>query len=384
LIARPMKRFSKVAVSIIASASCLFVAELGLRLFAPVPDPFDEFKRGQHSNQYIRSEFPPHFSFRTEPEQGLPGVYGHNLFTTDNMGFRGDDLVTPKPKHEFRIFMVGGSTTECLYLDDAKAISGVLQKRLGGRASGDINVKVYGAGKSGDASDDHVSMIAHRIVHLEPDMIIVFSGINDLTRSIYHYDYTHYVKEKTGTEPSLLLPLATGFQMARRVYNLKTRFFPTDAEVSEKITSQTRYREKVRMRESVPVSDERPRLDLQAYANNLRTIMGSSQAHKVRLIFMTQQTTWNSPVDPAAKSWQWMRYRNGVNYREDYMNDAMESLNDQMRRIAAENSILLYDLARSMPKSLEFFYDDAHFNEKGADTAATELAALILEQHLIR
>ena len=55
---------------------------------------------------------------------------GPNVFTTNNMGFRGDELTMPKPANEFRIFMVGGSTTECLYLDDSKALTRVLQNEL--------------------------------------------------------------------------------------------------------------------------------------------------------------------------------------------------------------------------------------------------------------
>jgi hypothetical protein len=32
-----------------------------------------------------------------------------------------------------------------------------------------VDVRVYGAGRSGDKSFDHVAMVAHRIAHLEPD-----------------------------------------------------------------------------------------------------------------------------------------------------------------------------------------------------------------------
>ena len=120
----------------------------------------------------------------TEPEDGLPGVKGPNVFTTNNMGFRGDELTMPKPANEFRIFMVGGSTTECLYLDDSKAITRVLQNELNQQPLNNLTVKVYNAGKSGDAIDDHCSMIVQRIVQLQHDMIILFAGINDLTRSI--------------------------------------------------------------------------------------------------------------------------------------------------------------------------------------------------------
>ena len=101
-------------------------------------------------------------------------------------GFRGDSVIVPKPKEEYRIFMVGGSTTECLYIDDSLAVNKQLQDRLL-----DKNAKVYGAGKSGDDTPDHLAMIGHRILHLDPDMIVLFCGINDLRSLNNGYDFTH-------------------------------------------------------------------------------------------------------------------------------------------------------------------------------------------------
>jgi len=379
-----MKRFVGPAVTILTLIICILIAEFCLEIFAPVPDPYAESRYSQQLNQYIRSEFPPDFYLPTEPEAGLPGVHGPNLFSTNNMGFRGGHLAIPKPKNEFRVFIIGGSTTECLYLDDSEAINSTLQKQLSEHVPDNITIKVYGAGKSGDASDDHVSMLVHRIVHLEPDMVIVFSGVNDLSRSIYNYDYLHYAQERPKSKLPLIKLMATEFQLPRRIYYLQQGISPTDRYVLEKITSKTQYKEKVRLRESVPVSNERPRVDPDAYAQNLRTIIGVLNAHRVQLVLMTQQTTWNSSVDSEAKNWHWILYRGGVTYREDFMDEALESLNDQMRRLAIENSIPLYDLAKSMPKSLEFFYDDVHFNEHGAYIAGAELATLILKKNLIK
>jgi len=379
-----MKRLLRLALCLVSFVIGIVIVELCLEFFAPVPDPYAPFKHQVQLNQYIRSEFPVNYRFNTEPEAGLPGISGPGVFSTNNAGFRGDPLTSPKPRNEFRIFIVGGSTTECFYLDDSKALNSILQKELSQRAPGNISVKVYGAGKSGDASDDHISMIVHRIVHLEPNLIIVFAGINDLTRSIYGYDYLHYVNTNPGPKFPLVRFLATEFQIPRRIFYLSRRVTPRQSEIIEFIPAKSDYQEKVRLRQSVSVSNERPRLNPGAFANNLRTIIGAAKAHGIQMVLMTQQTTWNSTVDPNVRNWQWILYRNGVTYREDFMNEALESLNDQTRQISSENSIPLYDLARSMPKSLEFFYDDVHFNENGARVAGSQLASLLLEKGLVK
>ncbi|WP_447603634.1 SGNH/GDSL hydrolase family protein [Nitrospira sp. Nam80] len=385
-----MKKLLYISVPLCSLLGCLIFGEILLAMFSPVPDPYANYKNQKTGavNQYIRSEFPPWYRVMTEVDLELPGMQRRNTFTTNNMGFRGDYLSVPKPVNEFRIFLVGGSTAECFYIDDSQALNAVLQKEVQHHTNLDLSIRVYNAGKSGDASDDHVSMIAHRIVHLEPDLIIVFSGINDLTRSIYNHDYLHYVKpaQAASSVPvlqsvrSLMVEFpsfATEFQIPRRLYYARKQLSRSDRDVLEEIPLKTDYKSKVALRRSVPVSDEQPRVDVKGYLTNLRSIAGIANAHKAQLVFMTQQTTWNSSVDPSTRDWHWMLYRNGKTYREQIMEEALESLNDAMRRVSRDNSIPLYDLARALPKSMEYFYDDVHFNVKGAALAGTELGRYI-------
>lgn len=62
------------------------------------------------------------------------------------------------------------------------------------------------------------------------------------------------------------------------------------------------------------------------------------------------------------------------------MDEAMNVLNNVTRKVADQYQIPLYDLAATMPKSREFFFDDVHFNDQGARTAAHELANVILSK----
>jgi lysophospholipase L1-like esterase len=376
-------RWAGAMISLLTVLACIGTAELVLQYLAPVSDPHESAKTKTEPNQYIRSELPRNYRVETQAEEGLPGVNGINSFSTNNMGFRGEYLVSPKPHHEFRIFLVGGSTTECFYLDDSQSINRRLQDELNTGVSS--NIKVYNAGKSGDALPDHISMIVHRVVHLQPDMIVLFSGINDLTRSIYNYDYLHYSDERSHRLSlfTLLKLMSTEFQIPRRVYYLKERVVPKPpSQILEQVTLRSNYRQKARLRMSTPVASTKPRVDLEPYIENLQTIVGVTKAHGIQLIFITQQSTWNSQ-DPKLNDWKWMLYRFGVNYREDLMDQALESFNNVMRQVAAKHSVPTYDLARLMPKSSNFFYDDAHFNVRGAREAGVGLASFIKTRGLI-
>lgn len=370
---------------------CLGLAEVGLRIMAPFPDPFVRQKTPVGSvwtNQFIRSEFPTNFSMETEAEPGLPGVSGPNLFSTNNMGFRGPHLVQPKPSDEFRIFMVGGSTTENLYLDDSDALTAVLQRELQDRAPPDVAVRVYGAGKSGDRSDDHIAMLAHRIVHLEPDLVVVFAGINDLRAAMAGFDYLHFNPRPwvaMEDSPELLQArhlfklLLTELQLGRRAYALVNRAIPEDPNVVlQTLAGRSNYRALVEIRRNAPRTDASPRVELEPYGTNLRTLAGVALGQKLPLVFMTQATTWDSQVDPRVEEWQWLLYGVNATHGAELMDQAMEAYNDVMRGVAAESGILLFDLARVLPKSLDYFYDDVHFNVEGAQAAGVKLAEFLV------
>ena len=368
----------------------LICLEFGLSKLAPLPDPFESLKNKHRVNRYLKMENPPNIRILTEAEPGLPGMSGRKTYSTNNLGHRGEDLVIPKPSGEFRIFLVGGSTVECFYLDDLESLESVLEAELRRLLSDGERIKVYNTGRSGARSDDHTALLVHQIAHLEPDLIVVFTGVNDLTASIYNLDYLHRTVEVPESEteimafPLLVRMVATEFQIPRRLYRLFMRAGSRqEQQILEQIPTVSDYRDKVALRRSAPVSNIFPRVDTLSYRNNLTTMVGICRAHGARLVFMTQQSTWNSP-DSGVEAWHWLRYRNGVNYRPDYMDRALEMLNEEMRKISRNQSIPLYDLASRMPKTLEYFYDDIHFNVKGARTAATELAALIAEEALIK
>ncbi len=364
-----------------STIAALGVTELALRAFVPVMDPYAAQKS---ADRYVRSRFPPNLTLVTEAEPGLPGVDGRNRFTTNNRGFRGDALIMPKPLGEVRIFMVGGSSTECLYLDDEDALNAVVQRVLQKHVSGDATVKVFGAGKSGDRSDDHVSMIVHRLVQLEPDLIVVFAGFNDLLAAVSGYDFYEHAFPGQVMDRGLgfwLLTrmMATETQLGRRAfYVLKGYPAPRFGSLTGEVPITSSYRLAVEQQQSAPEVSDLPLFDFHPFDTNLRTIAGTAKAHGIVLVFMTQQSTWNSRSDANVADWQWMRHANQVTYGETAMDRALNATNEITRTVGRELSVPVYDLARIIPKSLDYFYDDVHFNEQGAAVAGRGLAQFIL------
>lgn len=360
-------------------AIAIALTEIALTLFFPIADPNAGRKSRLPDMEYIESQFFPNEAYVFYPEKGLAHMGEYARFTTNNMGFRGRDLMMPKPADEYRIFMVGGSTTECLYLDDEATVTADLERIANSFSPDGLKVRVYNAGKGGDRSFDHVAMISQRIVHLQPDMIILFSGINDLLAAMADVDYLHCPqKRRTGYSfTDLIGLLATEFQIPRGISLLMHR--RSESEIRQALPFHSDYRRLVQVRKSKRLSPSPPRTDLASYASNLRTIIGICRAQNIQLVLMTQPTTWNSRIDTTTASWHWMNCCDSVTYREADMDRAMKQYNDVTRRLASQFDVPLVDLGRVLPKSSDIMYDDCHFNLNGARIAAECIAGYLKE-----
>ena len=369
-------------LALLSTLLTLALVEVGLRLFHPLPDPYQRFKSSAdpaaRDGAYVPSAFAPHFAMKVRAEPGLPGIDGRpRTFSVNNLGYRGDSLAMPKPAGEVRVFVVGGSTTECLYLDDSEALSTVLQRRLRALLPG-VNVRVYGAGHSGDRSFDHVAMVAHRIAHLQPDVIVVFAGINDLLAARRQRDYL--LMGSLGQRipmraRDLAAMLATEFQVPRLVHRALTGYDP------QIVTVTSDYRLNAERYRRIGLTPRPPRTDVRPYAENLQTLAGIARAHGARMVLMTQQTTWNSP-DPRAARWHWMA-ADTVRHHEPALDSAMDLYNRAMIEVGRGQAVPVFDLTHAIPKTMDYFYDDVHFNVRGADTAAALLARFMVERGVV-
>jgi hypothetical protein len=202
-------------------------------------------------------------------------------------------------------------------------------------------------------------------------MIVVFAGINDLIATISGHDYLHFPTQPLRPQPWKLF--VTQSQLGRLAYYLARMQRPVKTHTAAG-PMLTNYRSAVEFANAAPETSTLPAVDTRAYANNLRTLAGVAHGHGIPIIFMTQQTTWASTLDPAARDWQWLLRVGEVRYPEQAMHEALEHMNDAMREIAVAMELPLYDLAKQMPKTTEYFYDDVHFNTNGARVAGIGIA----------
>lgn len=136
---------------------------------------------------------------RSAPPGLMPGLfYQHESLRTalvrdfdyygwvhiNRLGFRGADFEAVKTDSVFRILAIGGSTTFDRGVSaDERAWPAVLEGRLNGSRDG-TRYQVINAGVPGYRVLDNMIRLQSELLSLEPDLIILYEGHNDIFHSM--------------------------------------------------------------------------------------------------------------------------------------------------------------------------------------------------------
>ena len=145
-------------------ATVMLVLEYGARRVFPSRSPFEQ-------------KFPVEIYRRPRPYtmfSGLPGGPGLNT-----IGYKGAVPALPKPVHEYRIIMLGGSTL----VNGDPTIPDRIQKDF--IEAGDSLLCVYNFGVVSSVSSMELMKILTEVVDYAPDMIIMYGGGNDIYLPLY-------------------------------------------------------------------------------------------------------------------------------------------------------------------------------------------------------
>jgi hypothetical protein len=107
----------------------------------------------------------------------------HNSYVNTMLFRNRREITVPKPHNEYRIFVTGGSTAFGVGAPSQDTtIGGILEALVNRRFSADTGMqyRVFTGANPAWASTHERIMIENRISELEPDLVISFSGTNDV------------------------------------------------------------------------------------------------------------------------------------------------------------------------------------------------------------
>ena len=112
----------------------------------------------------------------------MPGFNGVNTITTDSKGFRTSGKVNYQSAETYRLFAIGGSTTEEIFTSDNETWTKLLENHLNQQGD-EVDYEIINTGVSGLRAEHHLSTIKNT-EQFNPDYYPVLVGANDWIRHI--------------------------------------------------------------------------------------------------------------------------------------------------------------------------------------------------------
>jgi hypothetical protein len=351
--------WSQMLVMMLSLAVCVGLAETIVRML-----PF-----GREAPFHLRE---PHLTRIFQPDAKiLPGTSPRSRFTTNAQGVRGPEM---PPRHDAtRYLCIGGSTTECAYVDDDLTWTHLLMVEL--NAAGVRPPAWSGsAGMSGYESAAHVAFIRMSPLVQEMDAIVLLAGVNDLQGAIAGGGGGEVPR------PELLgRPLWRRSQLLIRAGVILRRHAMRDERSEDEYAHS--YIPRRQRRQNSVIVDQLPDLGAgrEKFIANVLAIAWECRAHNIRLIVLTQPVLWDEHLDAEQKSLLWFGWmKDGRYLSAAALRRAMDQYNLALLQACRENNIECVDLS-TMNGDARYFMDDCHFSVAGAAEVSRLLTQAILK-----
>ena len=304
----------------------------------------------------------------------LPFPRGHRPYT-DNvftkkypLNVDQDGFIMPSrkyPEPDLSLVFLGGSTTECLFVDEENRFPGVVGAILEGETGKKINS--YNGGMSGLNSLHSIDILLNKVIPLKPRVVVFMENINDLSTLIY--EGTYWNKNTTRSPIETLVKSKLVGKLLKEICipninfaykNLKNALTPEHGD------------------EFAPARGKKLQINQESltreFAMNLQTIVDICRARGLVPVLMTQGNRITANPDPVVAAYVG-RYGQdtGISYRD--FKEIYDAFNETIRRVGQRNQVMVIDLAREVPPNKTYFYDMVHFNDAGSRYAAGIIAA---------
>lgn len=336
--------------------------------------------------------FPPnaHYIFRPTPE-GSPGVHGEGRLIVNSLGLRSDEVSSDVQRV---VYVMGGSTVIDMYLDQENAWPSVLQRELNG--PGRPKIWVGNLGKPGIATRHNIMQFEYMMDALpRPNLIIVLAGANNMQIAIK----TSYPEITRDLDLKIAFsetpPPTHGFLAWSRLYRLYQRLNEVQVkrQLGPVMAGDADWMKSIRKcRQATPPDRlvyDVPDLSgaLADYRNDLLDIVRRARRLNSDIIIATQPVLWREDMAPdEARLLQtgglgtlhdWIKCDNMRYYAPETLYAALSRFNAVTLEVCSTGKLRCVDLARELPPSARYYYDDMHFNDAGAAEVARLVANAI-------
>lgn len=282
----------------------------------------------------------------------IPGLGSNLLHTKNSNGLRGEEL--PTDNNLSKIICMGGSTTECFYLNDGKDWPNLLAKEF--KANGK-NIWLNNAGLDGQSVFGNLVMLKQHILKLKPNYIILMCGLNDIglkTPSKYDMNENNWLKKAYNflELPATITNIITAGKAKKaglndQFLNLKTaeKLVLSDSQILQRI------------------AQEQPLLE--NYKKRVEEIVSVCKTNNIKLIFVSQTILFSDETDMLTNIDLGTIKTGDINGKTEAL--LLKQYNKSNYDIAMANNLMYVNLSVRLPKYSPLYYDGYHYTNDGAE-----------------
>jgi len=290
------------------------------------------------------------------------GPNRHNAY-----GLRGAELEVPKPEGEFRIACIGASMSYTSQVKDwTRSYPDVMESEL--EQLGHSSVRTLNAGCNNWTSIESLISYQLRLRPLEPDLLIVYHGPNDLKARFVWPPEKFRADYGGSARPPVDLMMVPLWQHSSllRAFAVRMGYIRSHADLSNTLAPLSpdshweRFNRQLRLGTfpshpfgKIPVERILRMNTTEHYESNLRALVACAALDGARVVLATFQ-----PVDAGV----YVKSEKGRRLLER----GYREMNEALARVAADTTAVLYDFAAQMPNDPQYFADDVHVNVEGA------------------
>ena len=302
----------------------------------------------------------------------------------NSLGYRGDEISIPKPDGQFRIACLGGSTTYTSDVKDyRKSYPYLLEQYL--KEQGYSNVTVVNAGAGSWSSWESLINLELRVLDLDPDMIIVYHGINDISPR-FVWPPEAYRGDNSGArapnQTAIFMPSIFEYSTLLRIAMINLGIINSHAAFETTIDRRPDtyfgtlfnkqkikgvYPEGVFREASASVILDRNKAEY--FSRNIRNIVAIAKDRGITAVLSSFAYSPLFTDQPKVSSKEYMA--------------AFGENNHLLESIAQEMDQHFFDFASKFPTEKRWYTDGRHVNEAGARLKAELFGDFLIDAQLL-
>jgi lysophospholipase L1-like esterase len=361
------KKFFK---NVLALFFGLFISIVVFEIFLRIYNPLNTRLKGDKIIIPIKQQL----RYTNKENKKLDSV----IYNTKNsLGFRGKEM--PKDIQNYTsIIAIGGSTTECMFINDGKDWPNKLGEDLNNSG---IKTWVNNAGLDGHSTYGHIILLQDYVVKLHPNYILFLIGINDIGRGDLK-DNEHDVRNVKGSYYSFTDFLIKNSEIASTIYNIKRAKDAKKLGLPHNTLLNLTTEPHIPFDSAFYKSEMNRNIRLvENYKKRIQKLIDICKQNKITPIILSQPVLYGKGIDPTTKvNLETIKIYENMNGKLHW--DLVKLYNNASQRVCNENDVHFIDLAAELPKDSKYYYDFVHYDNEGCNKVSEIISKNLIENEL--